>query len=105
MLLVENIGRKVESLTMPVHFPDCARLNVQMPCSNRLRDGKVGRVGDADLASTRVERLLVEHLVGELKLRLLISFAITWDLLLNGIRIRALEYVLFLVRNLSLIHI
>lgn len=70
-----------------MHLTDRARLNTQVCCSDSLGDGKVCRISNADLTTSCVNGLLSQHLVGELDLGLLVSFALAWHLVVNGTRL------------------
>jgi hypothetical protein len=93
------LGTEMEELTMPVHFADSARLDVEMCRSNGLGDGEVQRVSDADLTTGGVDRLLSKHLVRKLHFALLVALASTGDLLFDRVRQRALEDILLLLGN------
>ena len=85
--------RPLVGVGVPVHFTDGTGLDVEVCGGYGLGDGKVGRIRDADLASCGVERFLVHHLVGELKLGLLHTSAAGF-LLVNRPGQAALENIL-----------
>jgi hypothetical protein len=62
--------------TVPVHLAERARLDVKMSGSDSLRDREIGRVSNANLTTSKVERLLRKHLVAELELRLLVALGV-----------------------------
>jgi hypothetical protein len=90
-----------EVLTVPVHLTDCARLNAQVRSSHGLGDWEVTRIGNAYLTASSVDGLLVKHLVGKLQLGLLITLGVAWNLLLDRVRVGALENVLLRLGNSS----
>lgn len=68
--------RPLVGVWVPVHFTDGTGLDVEVCRGYGLGDRKVGRIRDADLASGGVEGFLLKHLVRELELGLLHSFAL-----------------------------
>jgi hypothetical protein len=84
-------------LTMPMHFTNSARLDIEVGSSHGLGDGEVARVSYAHLATGRVDRLLSKHLVAELQLRLLVAFGVFGNFLINRVGALSLENVLLRV--------
>jgi hypothetical protein len=84
---------------VPVHLANRARLDAQMRRCHGLGDWEVTRISDAHLSTSSVHGLLIKHLMSKLQLRLLVALGVARNLLLDRVRVGALEDVLLRLGN------